>query len=162
MPIFLLIIFALLFSCCNRTGENGFDPHTGTVIRVKAWITDPGHGVLFTRHDGVLEFSSATNTDPVIVVDTTITYQVIDGFGNCLTGGSAIHLNSMSPSARSSLLHELFDTSGNNIGISYLRVSIGASDLSDRVFSYNDLSEGETDPEMERFTIDQEKKDVGL
>jgi glucosylceramidase len=39
-------------------------------------------------------------------------------------------------------------------------VSIGASDLSDRVFSYDDLAEGETDPDMERFSIDPEKEDL--
>jgi glucosylceramidase len=66
----------------------------------------------------------------------------------------------MTQAARANLLNELFSTNGNNIGISYLRISIGASDLSDRVFSYDDLPEGETDPEMTGFSLDPEKEDL--
>ena len=39
-------------------------------------------------------------------------------------------------------------------------MSIGASDLSDRVFSYNDLPAGETDPEMTRFSLDPDREDL--
>lgn len=103
---------------------------------------------------------ATANTDPAIVVDTVERFQVIDGFGNCLTGGSAILLNKMDQTARTSLLRELFSPEGNGIGISYLRITIGASDLSDRVFTYSDLSPGETDPQMERFSIEPEKPDL--
>jgi len=156
----LPIVLALLIISCNRSPENGPDTGEGTGITVEAWITAPQKGVLFEKHDGNLEFLTASNNDPAIVVDTTETYQEIDGFGNCLTGGSAILLNEMTSEARGELLGELFSTEGNGIGISYLRISIGASDLSDRVFSYNDLPEGETDPMMERFGIDSEKEDL--
>src|SRR5690606_34793615 len=46
----------------------------------------------------------------------------------------------------------------NAIGVSYLRISIGASDLDASVFTYNDLPAGETDPELEKFSLapDQE------
>jgi glucosylceramidase len=37
----------------------------------------------------------------------------------------------MDPTKRKALLKELFATSGNNIGVSYLRMSIGASDLNE-------------------------------
>ena len=127
---------------------------------MEAWITSPQKSVLFAKYDGELEFKTSSNTDPAIVVDTTVTFQTMDGFGNCLTGGSAILLNNMSQANRSALLNELFRTDGNNLGLSYLRVSIGASDLSDRVFSYDDLGAGETDPDMARFSIDPEKEDL--
>ena len=42
---------------------------------------------------------------------------------------------------QNNLLNELFGQSGNSIGVNYLRVSIGASDLSNFVFSYNDLND---------------------
>ena len=44
--------------------------------------------------------------------------------------------------------------------MSYLRVSIGASDLNERVFSYDDLPAGQTDPEMAKFTLDVDRADV--
>ncbi len=95
-----------------------------------------------------------------INVDDSEIYQTMEGFGFALTGGSAIHINAMDPEARDKLLNELFGKGENSIGVSYLRVSIGASDLSDRVFTYNDLPEGEIDPEMKRFSIEPEKKDL--
>ncbi|HMT67400.1 MAG TPA: glycoside hydrolase family 30 beta sandwich domain-containing protein, partial [Bacteroidales bacterium] len=113
-----------------------------------------------TKHPGELEFMTSANTDPTIVVDTTQRYQEIDGFGNCLTGGSAILLNNMSQPERTRLLRELFSSDGSGIGISYLRITIGASDLSDRVFTYCDLPPGETDPQMEHFSIEPERADL--
>ncbi len=42
-----------------------------------------------------LNFGSGSDSYPVIEVDTAVTYQEIDGFGNCLTGGSATLLHRM-------------------------------------------------------------------
>ncbi len=39
-----------------------------------------------------------------------------------------------------------------------MRVSLGASDLDAEVFSYNDLPEGETDVNMEKFSLEPDKK----
>ena len=128
--------------------------------KMEFWLTSPETNVLFQRQTVNLIFGRQDNSNPTIFVDTTQTFQTIDGFGNCLTGGSATLLNRMEAGNRSAILKELFATDGNNIGISYLRVSIGASDLSEKVFSYNDLPEGETDTEMARFTLDAEKADL--
>lgn len=84
----------------------------------------------------------------------------MDGFGFTLTGGSAQLLHQMSTDKRAALLEELFGTKENGIGISYLRIGIGASDLSDRVFSYCDLPEGQTDVQLETFSIEPERKDL--
>ena len=127
---------------------------------LEAWITSPGSGILFEKQEQVLNFGASANSFPVIEIDTTIIFQEIDGFGNCLTGGSAMLINKMDMAARSALLKELFGTEGKNIGISYLRITIGASDLSERVFSYDDMPEGEIDPDVKNFTITMEKKDL--
>ncbi len=62
--------------------------------------------------------------------------------------------------ARAALLKRLFATDGDNIGISYFRVSIGASDLNDHVYTYNDLPEGQTDTMMLKFSLDPDRKEV--
>jgi len=126
---------------------------------IEAWITSPS-GILFSRQTDPLSFGNTSNHFPVIEIDTMQKYQEIDGFGNSLTGGSAMLINRMDKAARSSLLRELFATDGKNIGISYLRISIGASDLSERVFSYDDMPAGQTDPDLTHFSIDEEKKDL--
>ena len=160
MKKLLALVMVILLMACNRPPENGPGREDKTGIMAEGWITSPQKGVLFTKHDGELEFMTTSNTDPAIVVDTTERFQEIDGFGNCLTGGSAILLNKMGQAERTSLLRELFSPDGNGIGISYLRITIGASDLSDRVFTYCDLPQGETDPQMEQFSIEPEKADL--
>ena len=99
--------------------------------------------------------SEAQNTEqlPVIKIDAEKTYQTMDGFGYTLTGGSAMHIHQMSDKARQDLLQELFARDTNSIGVSYLRISIGASDLDAQPFSYNDLAEGETDKNLEHFSL---------
>lgn len=101
-----------------------------------------------------LQIGKAEETSGVIInLDTLKTYQEIDGFGYSLTGGSALHIHQMSDSARTALLQELFGTGEDEIGVSYLRLSIGASDLNEAPFSYDDLPEGETDVELENFSL---------
>lgn len=160
MKRLIVLVIPILLVSCNRPPENGPGRDDGTGIMAEGWITSPQKGVLFTKHSGELEFMTTANTDPAIVVDTTQRYQEIDGFGNCLTGGSAILLNKMRLAERTVLLRELFSPDGNGIGLSYLRITIGASDLSDRVFTYCDLPPGETDPQMEQFSIEPERADL--
>ncbi len=120
---------------------------------VATWLTTADKSALFQPQAHPLQFGTATNANPTIVVDERQKFQTIDGFGYCLTGGSAQLLHQMSTAERAQLLRELFATDGNSIGVSYLRVSIGASDLDDRVFSYDDLPAGQTDPELTHFSL---------
>ncbi|MEP7141530.1 MAG: glycoside hydrolase family 30 beta sandwich domain-containing protein [Ferruginibacter sp.] len=124
------------------------------------WLTNADRSVLFQQQPKQLVFKKQTNNYPTIAVDEKQSYQTIDGFGFALTGGSAQHIVKMSPAAREALLKELFGTDGDHIGVSYLRLSIGASDLNERVFSYDDLPEGETDPEMKKFDPGPDRADV--
>ncbi|POY35941.1 glucosylceramidase [Solitalea longa] len=135
----------------------GYSQKNGTV---ESWITDPAKSVLFQKQPQSLQFSTRSNTGLIIDVNPKETYQSIDGFGYTLTGGSADHLMGMSQAARTALLNELFGTDGNQIGTSYLRLSVAASDLNDHVFSYDDLPEGETDVEMKKFDLGPDKKNL--
>ncbi|WP_082491323.1 glycoside hydrolase family 30 beta sandwich domain-containing protein [Pedobacter sp. Leaf194] len=124
------------------------------------WLTKADRSVLFAKQQDVLKFSPSSNNNQTIAVNDKETYQAIDGFGYALTGGSAQHIIRMSAPARAALLKELFATDGNNIGVSYIRLSIGASDLNEKVFSYNDLPEGQTDLEQNKFDLGLDKVDV--
>lgn len=127
---------------------------------VNLWLTKADKSVLFTKQKRTLKFAEINNNNPTIVVDEKESFQSIDGFGYALTGGSAQHIIKMSPKARTALLKELFATDGNNIGVSYIRLTIGASDLNEKVFSYNDLAEGETDLEQTKFDLGPDRIDV--
>jgi glucosylceramidase len=124
------------------------------------WLTKADQSVLFQKQTEKLTFSPLANVLPSIYMDDTKRFQSMDGFGYTLTGGSAQLLARMSVSDRTKLLEELFATHQNNIGVSYLRISVGASDLSDHVFTYDDLPAGQTDPSLAKFTLAEEQKEL--
>jgi len=124
------------------------------------WLTKVDRSALFTKQDQALKFTSSTNQNTTITVNDAESYQPIDGFGFALTGGSAEHIIKMSPASRADLLKNLFAFNNDNIGISYLRLSIGSSDLNERVFSYDDMPDGQTDPELKHFDLAEDKQDV--
>jgi glucosylceramidase len=57
-------------------------------------------------------------------------------------------------------LQELFGTGEGQISISFLRLSIGSSDLDPSVFSYNDLAEGQSDIDQTKFSLDHDKTNL--
>lgn len=147
--LLLLLATAQNYAQTNRKRHhsNGIDEH-----QVTFWLVDPIKPVLFIQQPS-LSFTDVTKRATSIHVDASQTYQTIDGFGYTLTGGSAKLINRMEPAARLALMQELFSTTGKGIGVSYLRVSIGASDLDEQVFSYDDLPTGESDPSLTKFSL---------
>ncbi|HEY4328014.1 MAG TPA: glycoside hydrolase family 30 beta sandwich domain-containing protein [Mucilaginibacter sp.] len=127
---------------------------------VTTWLTKNDRSSLFEKQAQPLKFTAVTNQNTTITVNEAETYQQIDGFGFALTGGSAGHIIKMSATSRADLLKNVFAWDGNNIGVSYLRLSIGSSDLNERVFSYDDMPEGQTDPELKHFDLGPDKSDV--
>lgn len=127
--------------------------HAQRAGRVRAWVTTPDQTQLLRPQPGSLKFGPTPPAGAVIDVDDSQTFQTMDGFGYCLTGGSAELLHAMSAPARAKLLRELFGTGPNDIGVSYLRISIGASDLDAQVFSYDDMPAGQTDPTLAHFSL---------
>jgi glucosylceramidase len=115
------------------------------------WLTTPDKAALFYNQPAGLSFGAAANSNPTIAVDTTQTFQTMDGFGYTLTGGSAYVLSQMTAANRAALLKELFATDENNIGVSYLRVSIGASDLNASPYTYDDSAS--PDPTLASFSL---------
>ncbi len=127
---------------------------------VSVWLTNPDRSALFQQQTPSLPFFSAPATSQIIDVDSAKTYQTMDGFGFALTGGSAQLLMRMDPAKRADLLRELFAENGDGIGVSYLRLTVGASDMNDHVFSYDDMAEGQTDPGMTKFSLEPDRADV--
>lgn len=130
-------------------------PPTG-INEVDFWLTKGDQSILLQKQSTTLSFGTTANSGPTITVDTTQKFQTVDGFGYTLTSGSATLINNLGP-AKASLLQELFGNASNSIGISYLRISIGASDLSASVYTYDDMPAGQTDPTLSNFSLDPDK-----
>jgi glucosylceramidase len=159
----LPFILAATFSCSKKSTGN-IQPNTPVtpVVPVKTdvsmWLTTPDRQTLLQKQNISLLFSNTTNQNSTINVDSTTQYQSIDGFGFALTGGSATLINQLTAAQQSALLTELFATDSASIGISYLRISIGASDLSASDFTYDESSTA--DVNLQNFSIDMEKTDL--
>lgn len=157
----LIACIAILFVACSSKG-GGNEPVIPIDPPVKAsdvafWLTNPDKSVLLKKQTVSLIFKDTVNIFPTIKVDETKTYQSIDGFGYTLTGGSASLINALAPAAQDALLKELFLADSTFIGVSYLRISIGASDMSATTFTYDDVA---SDTTLQQFSIDKEKTDL--
>ena len=135
---------------------------TAGAQNVQVWLTNTDKTVLFQKQNDNLYFTAPdeSNNIPMINVDDHHTFQTMDGFGFALTGGSAMLIQQMNPAARTALLKELFADDGGNIGTSYLRISIGSSDLNDHAFSYDDVPEGQTDTGLAKFSFGPDRYNV--
>ncbi|WP_317040381.1 glycoside hydrolase family 30 protein [Hymenobacter coccineus] len=163
-------LLLLLAGGCQKKGDDTPTPAPPTPVnptpavasQVALWLTTPDKSALFQRVRLPLNFGAplAGDANPVIAVDTTKTYQGIDGFGYTLTGGSAQVIHQLGAPARAALLKELFATDSTSLGVSYLRVSIGASDLSAQVFTYDDLPGGQTDVNLDKFSLGPDQTDL--
>lgn len=154
-PLCLLASIAmagLLVQCKSSAGVQG--PRRVTAgSDIEWWLTKADQSVKLQKQSAPLFFSQMANGHPNIETDAAQSFQSIDGFGYTLTGGSAQVINQLEPLAQKALLQELFGHDGQGIAISYLRLSIGASDLNEEPFTYNDLPLGQTDPQLRQFSL---------
>jgi len=134
----------------NENSENGIA--TGDPIQV--WLTKGDQSVKLQQQSSV-NFSNAANTGTTIEIDASQIFQTVDGFGYTLTGGSVEVMNHLSAAKKQELLTDLFSSSG--IGVSYLRISIGASDLNSSVFTYNDMPAGQKDLTLSQFSLTKDQ-----
>ena len=165
MILYSLLSLSISLFSCSSSSETVLPEVTPKVPSVQVnevdyWLTNGSKNIFLQKQTGILAFGSTYNVYPNIEVDATQTFQTIDGFGFTLTGGSAQSINKLNSQKRNELLQELFGKNDNSIAISYLRVSIGASDLNASPFSYNDLPAGQTDVALSQFSLHPDLNDV--
>lgn len=117
------------------------------------WLTTADRTSLLAKQANPLEFSKGSVAGTAIEIDDHRHFQRMDGFGFALTGGSAQLLMRMDAAQRTAFLQELVGTGDGDLGVSYLRISIGSSDMNDHAFTYDDLAAGETDPTLAKFSL---------
>lgn len=172
MKPYLFLLMLLSFAACSKKSASSPAPNPPappagpdtTPVTVKTdvafWLTKADKSALLQKQNVGLLFGNTANANPVISVDSTQVYQSIDGFGYCLTGGSAYLINHMPAADRNAILKELFSTDSGCIGVSYIRVSIGASDLNASVFTYDDMAAGQTDIPLSAFSLSTDTYDL--
>jgi len=124
---------------------------TGQMGEIAAWITSEKQR--FASVGGLRwRTAAAKPSEHAIVLNPDKKFQPVLGFGAAFTDAACYTFNQLSPSAREQLFHELFHPS--EMGLSVCRTCIGSSDYSTKMYSYD---EGEADPELKRFSIEQDR-----
>lgn len=162
--LFLLVNVVLLAACAcskSKSGNGGETPlpppPVTTGSDIATYLTHPDRFIYFKKQADPINFKDGSAAYQEITVDTTARFQSIDGFGYTLTGGSAALIQGLETSRADQLLKELFNADSTSIGVSYLRISIGASDLDAATFTYNDIPVNETDYDLLQFSIQPDK-----
>ena len=134
-------------------------PATG-VGEATAWVTTGNRNRLLHQETDIIIFEGQQTDLPSTSIDFDDLLQEMDGFGAALTGSSAWLINRQMSNAQSQqLLTDLFHQT-NGIGVSYLRLPMGSSDFSLSNYTYNDLLPGQSDPELEFFSIAPDQQDI--
>lgn len=127
---------------------------------VQAWVTTGDQSKLLSREKDAA-FDGAKRAGVVIEVDPAKRYQEIAGFGAAITDASAELIQGrLTAPARDALMQELFGRKGDGIGLSFTRLTIGASDFSSQHYTFDDMPKGQTDPELKHFSIEPNRKTV--
>jgi glucosylceramidase len=133
-------------------------PAPGTAS-AHVWITT-ANGADKLSDLGTVDFSTAPSTAPTVVVDPTLTYQTMQGFGGAITDSSATVLYTLPAAQRAQLMASLFSpTTGD--GLDYLRQPIGGSDMvATAPYTYDDMPAGQTDYNMQHFSIAHDQAQI--
>jgi glucosylceramidase len=163
ISILILTVYLFLgasFSCIKKSNSDSDKSdslsHISEKTKINYWLTTSDKSAMLDKQ-APFYFESTMGFDPVITVDENETYQTIDGFGFSFTGSSAWLINKMEKSERDALMKELFGWDSTSLSISYIRISIGASDLSPTVYSYCD---SENDFSLSTFSLGFDKTEL--
>jgi glucosylceramidase len=145
-PAALLTTLVLLILCAFSLMAQETEP-------VQMWLTTADRSALLSLQPNSLHFSRSGMAQRIVDVNDMAQYQRMVGFGVAVTGGSAQLLMRMDPARRRALLEELFGNKPDDIKISYIRVSIGSSDMNDHAYTDDDVPPRQTDVSLDKFSL---------
>lgn len=154
------VVFAGFAAGCGGSTAAGPGGGDGTPSgpAAEVWLTTADQSRLLSQQPDVVIRSGADASSIVIDVDEGTSYQEIVGFGAAMTDASSFLIQRKLGAQHDAILHELF---GRNpgIGLSFVRVPMGASDFSTHHYSYDDMPAGQTDSTLANFSIAEDRVD---
>ena len=152
VEIFLLLIGLIAIRPLASVATS--PPSQGLTVEVTESSADLKE---FLQPKPQLTFGDSAAAGPAITINDAITYQQMDGFGASITDSSGwLIYNKLSASQRGDLMEKLFDPA-KGIGLSFVRQPMGASDFALKMYSYDDVPAGKTDPDLEQFSIEHDR-----
>jgi glucosylceramidase len=147
---------AFLLATCGKVGGGAPaalpNPYANADGQVSVWASSADQSRKLSQQANLRLVPAGSGQAGEIVIEPERTAQEITGFGAAMTDASA-HLfqNVLSRQDRDVLFAELFGPQG--LGLSFVRVPIGASDFSSEHYSLNDMPAGQVDPELRQFSM---------
>jgi glucosylceramidase len=123
------------------------------------WVTTADESQKLAAHALPPAAGPATG-DEAVTIDTSKHFQKMHGFGAAMTDASALLLSKMPEARRKAIMAELFGRANDGLGLSFTRLTVGASDFSTHDYSYDDTPGNAPDPELRHFSIEPAKKYV--
>jgi O-glycosyl hydrolase len=124
---------------------------------VRVWMTSLDLKSRLTEGQRLSFVNGRTNDEVAIALDPKRTYQTILGIGSSLEHSTCSNLFRLPLTERERVIERLVSPTAG-IGMNLMRICIGTSDFAgDPWYSYDDLSAGETDPDLKRFSIERDR-----
>jgi len=123
------------------------------------WLTTADETQKLAAQPAIAAAGAATG-DEALVISSGQHFQRMHGFGAAMTDASAELLSGMPEANRRAIMAELFSRSNGGLGLSFTRLTVGASDFSRTHYSYDDPPGNAPDPELRFFSIDPARKYV--
>ena len=151
-----LAVAALFLGGCASGRSGSFPPPPPRAV--SAWITTGDQSRLLAR-EADLHFTNAASEAGIAVVDVDAgrTFQSVIGWGAAMSDAAAYLIQTkLNAEQREALLQDLFGREPG-IGLSFVRIPMGASDFSRSHYSYDDRPAGETDSTLAHFSVDVDR-----
>ena len=118
----------------------------------EVWLTTADGTQKLAPQPAIAAAGAATGNEAVSI-DTAKRFQRVQGFGAAMTDASAELLSRLPDDSRKAIMAELFSRSNGGLGLSFTRLTVGASDFSRTHYSYDDSPGNAPDPELRHFSI---------
>lgn len=154
---FSAVLSLCLLAACGSGSAGGAGPTpspspTPTGMAVAVWSSSIDQSRKLAPLSAVAIGSAGAAQEDDVEIDLASQGQAITGFGAAMTDASAHLFQSVLTRAeRDALFAELFGSQG--LGLSFVRVPIGASDFSSEHYSLADMPAGQSDPDLTRFSM---------
>jgi len=120
--------------------------------KADVWLTTADQSHKLALQPSVTALGAATGEEAVSI-DAAKRFQRMQGFGAAMTDASAELLSKLSPDKRRAIMAELFGRTNGGLGLSFTRLTVGASDFSPTHYSYDDTPGNAPDPGLRYFSI---------
>ena len=146
-----LVAVALIAGCAT------VPPSAPSVAQM--WLTTPDETHKLAVQPAAQAVGAAAG-DESVVIDSGQRFQRMQGFGAAMTDASAELLSRLTEGQRRAIMAEMFGRANGALGLSFTRLTVGASDFSRTHYSYDDTPGNAPDPELRYFSIEPARQYV--